>query len=330
MWPVIAYIVRRLAQMVPLLLAISIISFVVINLPPGDYLTIKIRELEARGDTGARRTIEQWRERFGLDQPLHVQYLRWVANFVKGDFGRSFEHEKDVAELVKDRLIFTLVVSVTTLLFTWLVSIPIGIYSATHQYTVGDYFFSFLGMIGLALPNFLLALLLMYFSVTRFGWSVGGLFSPEYQTAPWSMAKFVDFLKHLWIPVVVLGTAGTAGLIRVMRGNLLETLGQQYVQTARAKGLAESVVIYKHAVRVAINPLITQAGYTFPAILSGDAITSVILNLPTTGTLYLRALEVQDMYLAGTFLVFSALFLILGNLCADIALAIADPRIRYD
>ena len=325
-----AFIARRLLHMVPLLLAISIISFIVINLPPGDYLTVKILELESRGDTGARRIIEQWRERYGLDKPLYMQYWIWVSNFVKGDFGLSFEYDRPVSQLIGQRLLLTVLLSLSTLLFTWLIAIPIGIYSATHQYSAGDQIFSFLGYIGMSLPNFLLALILMYLSVVHFGWSVGGLFSPEFQDASWSFAKFVDFLKHLWIPVIVLGTAGTAGLIRVMRSAMLETLGQQFVQTARAKGLAESVVVYKHTVRVAINPLITMLGYTFPAILSGDAITAVILNLPTTGPLLLRALEVQDMYLAGTILLFLSLFLVIGNLVADILLSIVDPRIRYD
>ncbi|MBO2521826.1 MAG: ABC transporter permease [Clostridia bacterium] len=325
-----AFIARRLLHMVPLLLAISIISFIVINLPPGDYLTVKILELESRGDTGARRIIEQWRVRYGLDKPLYMQYWIWVSNFVKGDFGLSFEYDRPVSQLIGQRLLLTVLLSLSTLLFTWLIAIPIGIYSATHQYSAGDQIFSFLGYIGMSLPNFLLALILMYLSVVHFGWSVGGLFSPEFQDASWSFAKFVDFLKHLWIPVIVLGTAGTAGLIRVMRSAMLETLGQQFVQTARAKGLAESVVVYKHTVRVAINPLITMLGYTFPAILSGDAITAVILNLPTTGPLLLRALEVQDMYLAGTILLFLSLFLVIGNLVADILLSIVDPRIRYD
>lgn len=325
-----AFILRRLAHMIPLLLAISIISFIVINLPPGDYLTVKILELESRGDTGARRIIEQWKERYGLDKPLHMQYWLWISNFVKGDFGRSFEHERPVAELIGERLLMTVLLSLATLIFTWLIAIPIGIYSATRQYSLGDQVFSFLGYIGMSLPNFLMALIIMYITVVHLGWSVGGLFSPEFQGAPWSFAKFIDFLKHLWIPVIVLGTAGTAGLIRVMRSAMLETLGQQFVQTARAKGLAEYLVIYKHTVRVAINPLITMLGYTFPAILSGDAITAVILNLPTIGPLLLRALEVQDMYLAGTILVFLSLFLVIGNLLADILLGIVDPRIRYE
>lgn len=325
-----AFILRRLGHMIPLLLAISIISFIVINLPPGDYLTVKILELESRGDTGARRIIEQWRERYGLDKPMYMQYWIWISNFVKGDFGRSFEHERPVADLIGERLTMTVLVSLSTLIFTWMVAIPIGIYSATRQYSLGDQVFSFLGYIGMSLPNFLMALIIMYLSVVHLGWSVGGLFSPEFQGAPWSWAKFVDFLKHLWIPVIVLGTAGTAGLIRVMRSAMLETLGQQFVQTARAKGLAEYLVIYKHTVRVAINPLITMLGYTFPAILSGDAITAVILNLPTIGPLLLRALEVQDMYLAGTILVFLSLFLVIGNLVADILLGVVDPRIRYE
>ena len=287
-------------------------------------------ELESRGDTGARRIIEQWRERYGLDKPMYMQYWIWISNFVKGDFGRSFEHERPVVDLIGERLTMTVLVSLSTLIFTWMVAIPIGIYSATRQYSLGDQVFSFLGYIGMSLPNFLMALIIMYLSVVHLGWSVGGLFSPEFQGAPWSWAKFVDFLKHLWIPVIVLGTAGTAGLIRVMRSAMLETLGQQFVQTARAKGLAEYLVIYKHTVRVAINPLITMLGYTFPAILSGDAITAVILNLPTIGPLLLRALEVQDMYLAGTILVFLSLFLVIGNLVADILLGVVDPRIRYE
>ena len=326
----LAYMGRRVVQIVPLLLSISIIGFIIINLPPGDYLTVRITQLETQGDTTARKVVEQWRERFGLDKPLWQQYLIWVGNFVRGDFGRSFEYEREVRELIGQRLLLSVILGVATMIFTWVVAIPIGIYSAVRQYSVGDQIFSFIAFIGMATPNFLLALILMYVSVVHLGWSVGGLFSPEFVDAPWSWARFVDMLKKLWVPVIVIGTSGTAGLMRIMRANLLDVLNQQYIQTARAKGLRETLVIYKHAVRVAINPLITIAGMSIPGILSGEAITSVVLNLPTLGPLFLRSLEVQDMYLAGTILIFFALLLVIGNLLADIALALVDPRIRYE
>ena len=323
------YIVKRLAQMVPLLIGISIISFAVINLPPGDFLTVRMLELEAMGDRTARAEMELWRTRFGLDRPLWQQYWLWISNFVRGDFGRSFDFEQDVRKLIGERLLLTVILAGATMLFTWVVAIPIGIFSATRQYSVGDHLFSFVAFIGMATPNFLLALLLLYIGVVHFGLSPGGLFSPEFVDAPWSIARVVDLLKNLWVPVVVLGTAGTAGLVRIMRGNLLDILGQAFVRTARAKGLREKIVVYKHAVRVAINPLITIAGWQLPVIISGEAIVSVILNLPTNGPLFLRAILVQDMYLAGTFLVFGSLLLVVGNLLADVALALVDPRIRY-
>lgn len=324
-----AYIVKRLAQMVPLLIGISIISFAVINLPPGDFLTIRMLELETMGDRTARAEMELWRTRFGLDRPLWQQYWLWVSNFVRGDFGRSFDFEQDVRKLIGERLLLTVILAGATMLFTWVVAIPIGIFSATRQYSVGDHLFSFVAFIGMATPNFLLALLLLYIGVVHFGLSPGGLFSPEFVGAPWSIARVVDLLKHLWVPVVVLGTAGTAGLVRIMRGNLLDILGQAFVRTARAKGLREKIVVYKHAVRVAINPLITIAGWQLPVIISGEAIVGVILNLPTNGPLFLRAILVQDMHLAGTFLVFGSLLLVVGNLLADVALTLVDPRIRY-
>ena len=324
-----AYIVKRLAQMVPLLIGISIISFAVINLPPGDFLTVRMLELEAMGDRTARAEMELWRTRFGLDRPLWQQYWLWISNFVRGDFGRSFDFEQDVRKLIGERLLLTVILAGATMLFTWVVAIPIGIFSATRQYSVGDHLFSFVAFIGMATPNFLLALLLLYIGLVHFGLSPGGLFSPEFVDAPWSIARVVDLLKNLWVPVVVLGTAGTAGLVRIMRGNLLDILGQAFVRTARAKGLREKIVVYKHAVRVAINPLITIAGWQLPVIISGEAIVGVILNLPTNGPLFLRAILVQDMYLAGTFLVFGSLLLVVGNLLADVALALVDPRIRY-
>jgi peptide/nickel transport system permease protein len=316
--------------MIPLIIVTSMISFYLINLPPGDFLTVRIMELEARGDTTARRTVEQWRERFGLDRTLPEQYWLWASNFVRGDFGRSFEYEREVRTLIGQRLSFTVILSLATIVFTVLVAVPLGIIAATRQYSIWDQGISFIAFIGLATPNFLLALLLMYFSVVVFGWSVGGLFSPQFADAPWSWARLVDFLQHLWVPVVVIGTSGTAGMMRIMRGNLLDVLGQQYVETARAKGLKESIVVYKHAVRVAINPIITMIGMMFPAILAGDILVAVVLGLPTIGPLFLRALEVQDMYLAGTILVFFTILLLVGNLLADIVLGMVDPRIRYD
>ena len=323
----LTFIVRRLIQMVPLLFLISVVSFVLINLPPGDFLTIKIAELEARGDSGAQFMLNQYRERFGLDLPIWQQYWIWVSHFVRGDFGRSFEYEREVSTLIGERLGFSVLLSLSTMLFAWMVAIPAGIFAATHHYKLGDNVLSLIAFLGLAVPNFLLALTLMYLSVVVFGWSVGGLFSPELVDAPWSFGKFIDLLKHLWVPVVVIGTAGTAGLMQLMRGNLLDVLRQQYVMTARAKGLPEGKVIYKHALRVAINPLISVAGTMFPAIIAGEVITSVVLNLPSIGPLFLRALQVQDMYLAGAILMFMSLFLMLGNLLADIGLALADPRI---
>ena len=324
----VSFLIRRIAQMIPVLLVISIISFVIINLPPGDYLTVRIAELRARGDPDAEMTLKGLTKRFGLDKPLWQQYIIWVTNFVKGDFGRSFEYEMEVRDLIGERLLLSVTLGFITWIFSWVVAIPIGIYSATHQYGIGDILFTFIGFIGVATPSFLLALILMFVALVYFGTSPGGLFSPEFIDAPWSIARVVDLLKKIWVPVIILGISGTASLARIMRGNLLDVLGQPFVQTARAKGLHERVVVYKYAVRVAINPLITIAGWRLPEIISGQAIVATILNLPTLGPLFLRALMVQDMYLAGTILIFMTFMLLIGNLLADIALAIADPRIR--
>ncbi|MCX7796487.1 MAG: ABC transporter permease, partial [bacterium] len=257
-------------------------------------------------------------------------YIIWITHFIRGDFGWSFYYEKPVKELVGERLALTLVLSVVTLIFTWALAIPIGVYSATHQYSWGDNLFTFLGFIGLSIPGFLLGLLLMFISVFYFNQSVGGLFSPQYVNAPWTLGKVIDLFRHLWIPVIIIGLSGTAGLIRIMRGNLLDILGQQYVLTARAKGLMESIVIWKHAVRVAINPLISSLGMSLPGIISGESLVSIVLNLPTTGPLFLEALMRQDMFLAGSFLMFLTMALVVGNFLADLGLAWADPRIRYE
>jgi peptide/nickel transport system permease protein len=278
----------------------------------------------------SRESLSYLRERYGLDRPVYVQYWIWISGFVQGDFGESFEFNRPVSALVWERLGLTLAVALSTMLFTWIIAIPIGIYSAVRQYSLFDYVFTFIGFVGLAVPNFLLALVLLFVSVFVFNIpSVGGLFSPQYLDEPWSLAKFFDLLTRLWLPVVVVGTAGTAGLIRIMRANMLDVLHQPYVQTARSKGVRERVVIYKHATRNAINPLISIMGMQLPGIFSGETITAIVLSLPTLGPLLYRSLLSQDMFLAGTILMFLAIALVIGNLIADVLLAVVDPRIRY-
>jgi peptide/nickel transport system permease protein len=326
----IAFILKRILYIIPTLIGISIVSFVVISLPPGDYLTARISELELQGDTTSRQYLEQLRSYYGLDKPVYTQYFIWVTHFFKGDFGLSFEYNKPVRDLIGERLALTIFLSISTMIFTWIISIPIGVYSAIHQYSFWDRFFTFLSFVGMATPGFLLALVLLVLVLFRFGTSLLGLFSPEYVNASWSFAKFIDLLKHLWLPVIIIGFSGTGSLMRIMRGNLLDILGQPYISTARAKGLKETKVIWKYAVRIAINPLVSIAGMSLPGIIGGEMLTSIVLNLPTTGPLFYRALQVQDMYLAGSFLMFLTMFLVIGNLIADLALAWLDPRIKYE
>ncbi len=325
----LAYLIRRIMIMIPTLIAISIISFTIIQLPPGDFLTTYVAQLTASGETVDQAELESLRTRFGLDQPMYIQYLKWAWNFIHGDFGHSFEWNKPVSELIGERLGLTVVISVSTLLFTWAVSIPIGIYSAVRQYSWLDYILTVLGFIGLATPNFLLALVLLWVSYAYFGLSIGGLFSPHFADAPWSLAKVVDLLEHVWIPVIIVGLAHTAKFIRIIRGNLLDELRKPYVVTARAKGLSETRLILKYPVRVAINPLVSTIGWTLPELISGIAITAVVLNLPTTGPLLLCALMSQDMQLAGTFIMFLSCLTVVGTLISDILLAWVDPRIRF-
>jgi len=326
---VLAYVLRRIMIMIPTLIAISIISFTIIQLPPGDFLTTYVAQLSASGETVDQAELESLRTRFGLDQPMYIQYLKWAWNFIHGDFGHSFEWNKPVSELIGERLSLTVVISVCTLLFTWAVSIPIGIYSAVRQYSWLDYILTVLGFIGLATPNFLLALVLLWVSYAYFGLSIGGLFSPHFADAPWSFAKVVDLMEHLWVPVIIVGLAHTAKFIRIIRGNLLDELRKPYVVTARAKGLSETRLILKYPVRVAINPLVSTIGWTLPELISGIAITAVVLNLPTTGPLLLGALMSQDMQLAGTFIMFLSCLTVIGTLVSDILLAWVDPRIRF-
>ncbi len=324
----LAYILRRCLTMIPTLLVISILVFIIIQLPPGDYLESHIAELQAQGEPIDEQHIAYLREEYGLDRPLYLQYFYWVEGMFHGDFGYSFEYNLPVTEVVGDRLFLTVLLSVVTILFTWALAFPIGIYSATHQYSWGDYGLSFLGFLGLATPNFLLALIMLYFANAWFGTSIGGLMDPEYIDAEWSWDKAMSVLEHLWIPVIVVGTSGTAGMIRRVRANLLDELQKQYVTTARAKGLPEGRLLRKYPLRVSLNFFIADIGNLLPSVISGAEIVAVVLSLPTTGPILIAALQSQDMYLAGSFLMFLAVLTVIGVLISDIALAFLDPRIR--
>ena len=323
------YIIRRLLTMIPTLLVISVVVFTLIQLPPGDIVTSTLESMRQQGMETSEEQIQALRAQYNLDESMPMQYLRWVVNFVQGDMGYSIKYEQPVNTLIWERMGYTVMLAIASLLFTWALSIPIGIYSAVRQYGFGDYFFTVVGLLGLATPNFLLALVLMYLGYTWFGISIGGLFSPELAEAPWSREKFVDLLQHIWIPMIVIGTAGTASIIRILRANLLDELSKPYVTTARAKGVRPIRLVLKYPVRIAISPFISTIGWLLPSLISADAIVSVVLNLPTTGPLMLQALLSQDMYLAGSFLMLLSILTVLGMLLSDILLAIVDPRIRY-
>ena len=325
-----SYSIRRFIYMIITLAVVSIVAFIIIQLPPGDYLTSLVSSLRESGQEVSEAQIIALKKRYGLDLPMYQQYFKWMWNMFHGDFGKSFQWNKPVVDLIAERLPLTVMMSLFTLIFTYVVAIPIGIYSATHQYSIGDYIFTVAGFAGLATPNFLFALILMFLFYKYFDLSVGGLFSPQYVMAPWSLGKFVDMLKHLPIPIIVIGTAGTAGLIRVMRGCLLDELRKQYVVTARAKGVAERTLLFKYPVRVAINPIISTIGWTLPGIVSGETITAIVLSLPTTGPLLFRALMSQDMYLAGSTVMFLSFLTVIGTFISDILLLWIDPRIRYE
>jgi peptide/nickel transport system permease protein len=326
----IKYIIKRVLYMIPTLIGISILSFFIIQLPPGDYLTTKLAGMMEQGQTIDIGTIELLKSRYGLDQPIIVQYWKWISGILlRGDFGESFEWNRPVTQMIWGRLGLTFILSLGTLIFIWLVAFPVGIYSAVKKYSLGDYVFTFLGFIGLAIPNFLFALTLMYIAFSKFGLSVGGLFSPKFTEASWSLAKVVDLLQHIWIPMVVLGLAGTANLIRTMRANLMDELKKPYVVTARAKGLTEQKLLIKYPVRVALNPFISTVGWILPSLVSGSTVVSIVLNLPTTGPLLLRSLQSQDMYLAGSFILLLSTLTVIGTLLSDILLAAVDPRIRF-
>ena len=324
------YVIKRLLYMIPTLFGMSIIAFLIIQLPPGDYITSLIASMSDSGQNADPAQIEALRRAYGFDDPIWLQYVKWIWGILsRGDFGYSFEWNRPVAELIWERMGSTLSISVAALIFVWAVSLPIGIYSAVRRHSIGDYTFTLLGFLGLAIPNFILALTLMYVAYKYMGQSVGGLYSPEYVNAPWSWGKLLDLLAHLWIPIIVIGTNGTAALIRILRANLTDELNKPYMITARAKGLPEYRAVMKYPVRIALNPFVSAIGWVLPELISGVTITAIVLNLPTAGPLLLRALISQDMYLAGSFILLMGVLTLIGMLISDLLLALLDPRIRF-
>lgn len=324
----IAYIIRRLLLAIVTIWAITVISFVIIQLPPGDFVDAYIAAMSSTGGQVSLEEAEALRVVYGLNKPLHVQYFKWMSGMAHGDFGQALEWRRPVSEVIGDRLWLTIVLSLAAIFLTWGLALPIGIYSAVRQYSVGDYVFTFIGFIGLAIPNFLLALIVMYLSFKLFDTNVGGLFSSEFQLAPWSWAKVWDLAKHLPLPATILAIAGTAQLVRIMRANLLDELRKPYVVTARAKGLTETRVIMKYPVRAALNPFASTIGYLLPFIISGSVIVSLVLSLPTVGPLLLRSLVAQDMFLAGTIVLLLGVLTVIGTFISDLVLMWIDPRLR--
>lgn len=325
------YILRRFLFMIISVLLMSFVAFVLIDLPPGDYVTMYVKQLEISGTKVTESMLESLKMQYGFGQPFHTRYVKWITGIItKGDFGRSFQWNRPVIDLIMQRLPSTVILSLLTIMFTYIVAIPIGIYSATHQYSIGDYIATVFGFLGLAVPSFLLALVLVFFLYNNFGISPGGLFSPEYVDAPWSMAKLLDFLQHMIVPVVVTGASGTAGLIRTMRATLLDELSKDYVDTARVKGLPERRLLYKYPVRVAINPILSTLGWLLPSVFSGTTIVAIVVNIPTIGPLLLQGLMSQDMYLAGSIILILTVLTLIGTFISDILLAWSDPRIRYE
>ena len=327
----LVFIGKRLLWMLPFLVAVSFLSFVLIQLPPGDYVTTYIATLAASNEVVDQNTAADLRSRFGLDQPMVVQYWKWISNIVfHGDFGLSFEWQQPVGDLIWERMALTLLLTLSALLVTWGVALPVGVFSAVKKYSISDYLVTGMSFLGLAIPSFLLALVLMYVAAVHFGQSVGGLFSEQYLTAPWSLDKVWDLMEHLWIPVVILAVSGTASLIRVMRANMLDELHKPYVTTARAKGLSEFTLLVKYPLRLALNPFISTIAWLLPNLVSGSIIVAIVLSLPTAGPLLLQSLMSQDMYLAGAFILLICMLTVLGSLVSDILLALVDPRIRLE
>jgi peptide/nickel transport system permease protein len=325
------YILRRVLLMIPTLLVISLISFAIIQLPPGDFLSSYVAQLRAQGEDIDSAQLAVLQEQYGLDQPIYVQYWKWISGILfRGDWGRSFEWNRPVSELIWDRLGVTMLISVLTILLSWAIAIPAGVYAATHQYSFLDYLMSFISFVGLGTPSFLIALIFLWVMLAFFGVNISGLYSPQYISAPWSVAKFLDMLSHIWLPVVILAIDNTAAVIRTLRANLLDELNKPYVETARAKGVRETALIWKYPVRVALNPFFSTVGWTLAALVSGETLVSVVLSYQTSGPMLLRALTSQDMYLAGSFILLLSTLTVIGTLISDILLAWADPRIRME
>jgi peptide/nickel transport system permease protein len=327
---VLAFITRRFILAVLTIWAISMLTFVIIQLPPGDFVTTMIAAMQSSGSTVSYEQADAMRVQYGIDKPIYVQYYKWMSRVLHGDFGMALMWNKPVKEVIGERLALTMLVSIFAIMLTWTVALPIGIYSAVKQYSLGDYTFTAIGFIGIAIPNFMLALILMYVGFKYFNLSVGGLFSPQFVEAPWSMARFVDLMKHMLLPALILGLAGTANLIRIMRANLLDELRRPYVVTARAKGLSEMRVIMKYPVRAALNPFASTIGYYFPYVVSGSIIVSVVLSLPTVGPLLLSSLVAQDMFLAGPIILMLGVMTVIGTFISDLVLMWVDPRIRLE
>ena len=325
------YIVRRLFYLLLSAAVLSAVAFLIIQLPPGDFVTKFVFQMEQRGLVVSEEMMKGLYARFAFDRPMHEQYLKWIGNIVlRGDFGDSMAYNKAVSELLGERFLLTVTISISTLIITYLIAVPIGIYSATHPYSFGDYTGTVFGFIGLATPDFLLALILMFLTARYLGWSPGGLFSREYLAAPWSFGRVLDLMKHLPVPLLVIGTSGTAGLIRVLRSTLSDELGKQYVITARAKGVSETHILFKYPVRIAINPIISGIGGLLPAIVSGEALVGIVLSLPTIGPLLLTGLQQQDMYLASSVVLLLGILTMIGILISDLLLVVVDPRIRFE
>jgi peptide/nickel transport system permease protein len=325
------YILRRIVYMIPTLFVISVISFVIIQLPPGDFLTTYVATLRQQGEDIDATAIRALQEQYGLGQPVYVQYWKWISGIVlRGDFGLSFEWRRPVSELIWERLGLTVFVSLLTILVTWAIAIPAAVYVATHQYSFMDYVLSFISFVGLGTPGFLVALIYLWIMLSVFNVNASGLFSDQYLNAPWSLAKFQDMMGRLWAPVLILSLDNTAGILRTVRANLLDELNRPYVETARAKGLSERRLTWKYPVRVALNPFFSTVGWTLAALVSGETLVAVVLNIQTSGPLLLRALTSQDMYLAGAFVLLLSVLTVIGTLLSDILLAISDPRIRME
>lgn len=328
--PMFAYIVRRIIYVIPTLILVSMVSFAIIELPPGDYLSSYIAQLEMQGGIVDNAELVALKQRYGLDRPVYVRYWKWITRFVQGDMGMSFEWNRPVRELVGERIGLTAAISLLSALFIWATALPIGIYSATHQYSKADYGFTFFGFLGLGIPDFLLALVILWWAWSTFGVNLGGLYSNEFIGEPWSLPKVMEVVKRIWVPMIIIGTSGTAGMIRTMRANLLDELNQPYVESARASGLGETELVLRYPVRIALSPFVSTIGWMLPGLISGTTIVAIVLSLPTTGPLLLKALLSQDMFLAASFVMLLSILTVIGTLISDILLVLVDPRIRFE